>query len=73
MLREISCFIGTISKAHGVAGELIIRFEAYDAEKYSKTESIFIETDGQLVPFFVEKYLVKDDQLAIVKLEDIES
>jgi len=43
--------IGEIVKAHGYKGELVIKFFSnfYDLDK---TEPIFIEIDGTLVPFF---------------------
>jgi 16S rRNA processing protein RimM len=68
MLRETTTYTGVITRTHGIDGALIIRFDNLEAERYQKAESIFIETDGLLVPFFIEDYTVRDSQTAIVNL-----
>ena len=53
MSRVDHTFLGTIAKTHGVRGELIIRTAnpSYDLNK--DWESIFLQIDGILVPFFI--------------------
>src|ERR1700761_3485667 len=67
------CFkIGTILKPKGLKGELhvYIDFEGIEAIKFN---TIFVETSGQLVPYFVEsiKYLQKN--AAYLFLEDVDT
>jgi 16S rRNA processing protein RimM len=64
---------GIISKPYGLRGEVNILLEP-EAGKYIEADHpLFIEIDGQRVPFFVEAVeLVSGDQ-AIVKFEFIES
>ena len=64
---------GTISKPYGLRGEVNILLEP-EAGKYIEPDHpLFIDIDGQRVPFFVEEVeLVSADQ-AIVKFEFIES
>ncbi|KAA6349862.1 Ribosome maturation factor RimM [termite gut metagenome] len=64
--------IGALNKPHGVCGELSFTF----------TDDIFDRTDGKylvclldgiFVPFFIEKYGFRSHNVAIVKLEGIDS
>ena len=45
--------LGTISKTHGVRGELIIRIVDPSFEPDENWESLFLQIDGILVPFFI--------------------
>ncbi|KXB08214.1 hypothetical protein AKJ55_01310 [candidate division MSBL1 archaeon SCGC-AAA382M17] len=65
--------LGKVLKSHGKDGELIISSDKGLSENFLKTESIFIEINGVLVPFFIEHALLKSPQTAILKLEDIDS
>src|SRR2546430_9663721 len=64
--------IGTILKPKGLKGELHIYadFEGLEAIKFT---TIFIETSGKLVPYFVSsiKYLQKN--AAYLVLEDVDT
>lgn len=62
--------LGHVSKLHGVKGEVVIVLDVDDATRYKKLESVFIEINGQLVPFFIEGITIKNKQ-AIVKLDGI--
>lgn len=64
-----SCYqIGYVIKRHGLKGEVRIHLESPFP---NKVESIFIEIDNRLVPFFIETISVSENQ-AIVKLEEVD-
>ncbi|MBS3774722.1 MAG: ribosome maturation factor RimM [Bacteroidales bacterium] len=65
--------LGKVLKSHGKDGELIISGDKGLSEDFLKMESIFIEINGGLVPFFIEHIMLKSTQTAILKLEDIDS
>ncbi len=65
--------LGKVLKSHGKDGELIISADKGFSEDFLKMESIFIEINGGLVPFFIEHIMLKSAQTAILKLEDINS
>ena len=47
-------FLGKIRKTYGVDGEVVIDFDSESAKvSIKKLESVFIEIDGQRIPFFV--------------------
>jgi len=62
---------GTILKTHGKDGELMIEADIKLPDNFIKEESIFIEIDGLLVPFFMEHIFLKSAYTAVVKFEDI--
>ena len=64
---------GKISKPHGLQGEVHIILNPAVAQELKSGNPLFIDMDGQRVPFFMETVdLVSDDQ-AIVKVEFINS
>ncbi len=64
--------LGFVYKAYSIKGELIIRTDLKLSENtISKWESIFIEINGLLVPFFIEEIHQKSDIELQIKLEDI--
>lgn len=75
MIKKEDCFkIGVFSKTHGLGGDLIISVENDFPEQYEE-ESIFVDIDGGLVPFFIEEdgLRTRNHTSYIVKLEDIDS
>ena len=73
MIREEDVYkIGKIGKPHGVSGEATLRstddvFDRVDADY------LVLMVDGILVPFFMEEYRFRSDEVALVKFEDIDS
>lgn len=68
-----NCFrIGQIIKAHGIKGEVVIETDEEHPEEFSELESVFIEINQKLVPFFIEEIQVNGKR-AIVLFEDIHS
>ncbi|RZJ47919.1 MAG: 16S rRNA processing protein RimM [Chryseobacterium sp.] len=55
MRKEDCYFLGKITRRHGLAGNVILKLDTDQPELYNKLESIFVEVNGLLVPFFIEK------------------
>jgi 16S rRNA processing protein RimM len=71
-MDKSSCYrVGRIVKSFGYKGSLILLFEREDAHTYTALPCIFVEIEGELVPFFFEDYQVRDDQTAMVRFDDI--
>ncbi|MBX9853733.1 MAG: ribosome maturation factor RimM [Cytophagaceae bacterium] len=67
-----SCFkVGEILKAHGIRGEVVADFAVNEPEKYNQLESVFVEINQKLVPFFIEDISISSKR-AIIKFEDID-
>lgn len=67
--------IGYIQKPHGLKGEIILVFSNEFEETVEKLESLFVEVDGGLVPFFIEDegLNLKTNESAICRLEFVDS
>ena len=57
MQKEDCYFLGRIIRKHGLSGNLILKLDTDQPEIYKKLESIFVEINGLLVPFFIEKII----------------
>lgn len=62
--------LGRFLKTHGYKGELVLLLDSDSPEEYTDLNTIFVDMDGSLVPWFIETIGIKED-LATVKLEDI--
>lgn len=74
MEKEKCFFLGSITKAFGYKGEVVIFIDADQPEVYAGIDSVFIEIDNKLIPFFIERSDLrnKSNQLT-VKLEGIDT
>ena len=74
MIKKDDCFlVGRFIKTHGFKGELNIKLDVDYPEEYSKMESTFVEINKELVPFFFESFRLKQNGIATVKVEGIDS
>ena len=71
MQKEDCYYLGKITKLHGFKGNLILHLDTDEPEIYENMESVFVETNGMLVPFFFEFAQVHGAQKLLVKFEDI--
>lgn len=71
MDKENYYILGYISKAHGQKGDLVLILDVDDPKKYSKLESVFIEINNELIPFFIENIEIQKGNRAHVRFQDI--
>lgn len=64
--------IGKLGKAHGVKGEVQMQFTD-DVFDRTDADYVFLKIDGLLVPFFFEEYRFRNDDMALVKFEDVDT
>ena len=73
MIRKKEVFkIGVINKPHGVKGEVSFTFTD-DIFDRVDCDYLILLMDGILVPFFMEEYRFRSDNVALVKFEDIDT
>lgn len=74
MLDKLDCrHIGTITKTHGVEGELAIRLQPHIESDAIDPYFLFLDLDGGLVPFHIESLRDRGDGSLLVGFEDIDS
>lgn len=64
---------GVLSKLHGYKGAYQLYSDQTIDEDIENRESVFLEIQGLLVPFFIESVNVTSDQTAVIKFEDIDN
>ena len=73
MIKDSEVFrIGTITKPHGVNGEVVFQFTD-DIFDRVECDYLICKLDGILVPFFMEEYRFKSDTSALVKFERMDT
>ena len=55
MRKEDCYFLGKITRKHGLQGYVVLRLDTDQPEIYNQMESIFVDINGLLVPFFIDK------------------
>lgn len=74
MFSKEDCFrLGNVAKIHGFKGEVSIFLDVDDPQEYKGLESVFVEIDGKLIPFFLEHILLRNNGFAVVKFETIDT
>lgn len=72
-MKQNDCYqLGEVIKTHGLNGEVSISLEVDFPDEYQNLESVFLEQQGKLIPFFIATIQVNGNK-ALVKFEDIES
>lgn len=74
MIKKEEVFkIGIINKPHGVKGEVSFTFTDDIFDRVEDCDCLVLLLDGILVPFFIEEYRFRSDNVALVKFEGIDS
>lgn len=72
-MKASDCFeIGYITKTRGLKGEVQVYLQVDAPEAYSEMESVFLEINKKLVPFFIDRIQINQN-LAYIFFEDIDS
>jgi 16S rRNA processing protein RimM len=70
-MKKENCFnLGKITRLFGTKGELTLLLDVDDPNDYAKLDFFYVDIDGDLVPFFVEKLTFRNNNTVIVKLID---
>lgn len=74
MLDLSDCLVlGTISKPHGIRGNLVLKLNNLGFDDIKEMETVFLEIEGLPVPFFILEYSERGPDGLLISLEDIES
>jgi 16S rRNA processing protein RimM len=71
-MNKADCYhLGYVAKLHGFKGEVSLFLDVTNPEDYETLDAVFIEINGQLTPFFVTAFKLKNKGFAAVKFEGV--
>jgi 16S rRNA processing protein RimM len=73
MTKEDCFFLGHVAKLQGYKGEISIHLDVDNPEKYKNLESVFVEINNLLTPFFVSKIELRQKNFAHVKFDGVDT
>jgi 16S rRNA processing protein RimM len=72
-MNKADCFnLGYVAKLHGFKGEVSLFFDVTSPEEYGSLDSVFIDVNGMLTPFFIERIKSRAKGFAQVKFEGVD-
>lgn len=73
-MHKKECFyLGKVARKFSFKGEVLVFLDTDEPELYQNLESVFVELNKTLVPFFIEKSALHKDKFLRVRFEDVET
>jgi 16S rRNA processing protein RimM len=72
-MNEDFYYLGKITKLYSYKGEVVFYFDVDDIGEYRGLDAVFIDINGDIIPFIIEKIQFSTGLNATVKLQDVDN
>lgn len=73
-MKKKDCFyLGKIVKKYSFKGELLAKLDTDQPELYTQLDTLFIDINNSLIPYFIEESQLHKSDLLRIKFEDVSS
>mgnify|MGYP003652547047 CR=1 FL=1 len=74
MFTKEECFkLGSIARLHSFKGEVSIFLDVENPQEFNTLESVFVEYDNKLIPFFIDSIQIRNKGFAVVKFDGVDT
>ena len=73
MIHKDYFYLGIITKPFGYKGQLFVYLDTDQPEKYRSLESVFIDIDGDLIPYMIENIQLRNGNTAVIAFANIDA
>ena len=70
-MKNESYYLGHITKSFGIKGQLSCYFDTDEPEKYANLDAVFIDLDGEKLPYLIEDIQYRGANTFVVKFLDV--
>ena len=73
MNKDDFFYLGKVLKTHGNKGQVMVLLDVDDPEEYESLESVYLDLQGERIPFFIGSLELKHNRKAVVKFDDFDT
>lgn len=64
-------YLGMITKPFGYKGQLCVHLDTDQPERYRNLDAVFIDLDGELIPYMIKDFQLRNGNQAVATFEDL--